>query len=804
MQMPREEAKNRIAGLVEKFERNIDSYKSDAYNETQARREFIDPFFEALGWDIANKSGYAEQYKDVVHEDSVKVGVSLKAPDYSFRIGGQRKFFLEAKKPFIRIKDDSNPALQLRRYGWSANLSVSILTDFEELAVYDCRIRPDEKDKVSTARIAYYTYLHYIDKFDEIYGTFSREAVLQGSFDRFIESAKAKKGTAVVDSSFLKEIESWRDALARNIALRNQGLTIEELNFAVQHTIDRVIFLRICEDRGIERYGQLQVLLNGANTYERLLDIFYKADEKYNSGLFDFKADALSHTLSIDDKVLGEIIGHIYYPKSPFEFSVVGADILGNVYEQFLGKVIRLTPSHQAKVEEKPEVKKAGGVFYTPQYIVKYIVENTVGSALVGKTPRQAEKVRVLDPACGSGSFLIGAYQYLLDWHLKWYTDNGPERHAKGKAPAIYQTRGGWRLTTAEKKRILLNNIYGVDIDRQAVEVTKLSLLLKVLEDETHETIGKNLILYRERVLPSLEANIKCGNSLIGPDFYSQLSLGYDGVDLSRVNAFDWNDRKKGFGGIMEEGGFDCVIGNPPYVRQEMFSEFKPYFQSRYRTYNGVADLYVYFIEKGVSLLKEGGLFSYIVANKWMRANYGESLRRWMSARSIEEVIDFGDLPVFQKATTYPCILRIKKGAKAGREFFATAVKSLDFEDLGGYVKENRQKVSVGSLDDKGWHLSGAKESELLAKIKSTGVPLGELVKGKIYRGVLTGLDEAFVINDQIKKQLINEDPRSKEIIKPYLIGKDVKRYYIENNERYLIILPKGWTREKSKCTKDA
>ncbi|MBI5453776.1 MAG: N-6 DNA methylase, partial [Deltaproteobacteria bacterium] len=428
--MPREEAKNRIAGLVEKFERNIEAYKSDAYNETQARREFIDPFFEALGWDISNKSGYAEQYKDVVHEDSVKVGVSLKAPDYSFRIGGQRKFFLEAKKPFIRIKDDSNPALQLRRYGWSANLSVSILTDFEELAVYDCRIRPDEKDKVSTARIAYYTYLHYIDKFDEIYGTFSREEVLRGSFDRFIESAKAKKGTAVVDSSFLKEIESWRDGLARNIALRNQGLKIEELNFAVQHTIDRIIFLRICEDRGIERYGQLQALLNGANTYERLLDLFYRADEKYNSGLFDFKADALSHTLAIDDKVLGEIIGHIYYPKSPFEFSVVGADILGNVYEQFLGKVIRLTPSHQAKVEEKPEVKKAGGVFYTPQYIVKYIVENTVGSALEGKTPRQAEKVRVLDPACGSGSFLIGAYQYLLDWHLRWYTDNGPERHA--------------------------------------------------------------------------------------------------------------------------------------------------------------------------------------------------------------------------------------------------------------------------------------------------------------------------------------------------------------------------------------
>ncbi|HLB05281.1 MAG TPA: restriction endonuclease subunit M, partial [Thermodesulfobacteriota bacterium] len=367
------ESKNRIEELTDRFRRNVDVYKNGAYNETQVRREFIDPFFKALGWDVANKAGYAEQYKDVVHEDSIKVGVSLKAPDYSFRIGGQRKFFLEAKKPSVKIKEDVGPAYQLRRYAWSAKLPLSIVTDFEEFAVYDCRVKPDPSDKVSLGRIAYYTYDQYLDKFDEIYDTFSKDAVLKGSFDRYIESTKVKKGTGEVDREFLKEIERWRDALARNLALRNQELDIHELNFAVQNTIDRIIFLRICEDRGIEGYGRLQGLLNGSNVYERLLQLFTQADKKYNSGLFDFKADNLSHYLKIDDKVLKEIIENLYYPKSPYEFSVLGADILGNVYEQFLGKVIRLTAGHQAKVEEKPEVKKAGGVYYTPQYIVEYI-----------------------------------------------------------------------------------------------------------------------------------------------------------------------------------------------------------------------------------------------------------------------------------------------------------------------------------------------------------------------------------------------------------------------------------------------
>jgi predicted type IV restriction endonuclease len=239
-----------IKDLTSRFSQNLPSYSASAYNETQLRREFLDPFFDALGWDVANKQGYAEAYKEVIHEDSVKIGTATKAPDYSFRVGGTRKFFAEAKKPFINIKDDIDPAFQLRRYAWSAKLPLSILTDFQEFAVYDCRLKPVKTDKASIGRILYIKYDEYEERWDEIASIFSKDAILKGSFDKYAETTKSKKGTTEVDDAFLSEIEDWRDVLARNIAIRNEKLSPRELNFAVQRTIDRLIFLRICEDRG--------------------------------------------------------------------------------------------------------------------------------------------------------------------------------------------------------------------------------------------------------------------------------------------------------------------------------------------------------------------------------------------------------------------------------------------------------------------------------------------------------------------------------------------------------------------------
>mgnify|MGYP001131488752 CR=1 FL=1 len=672
-----------ISELVERFGSNCEAYRSTRYNETQLRREFLDPFFEALGWDVNNKQGYAEAYKDVIHEDAIKVGGYTKAPDYCFRIGGTRKFFVEAKKPAVNLKDDSSPAYQLRRYAWSAKLPLSILTNFEEFAVYDCRTKPAPADKASMARIMYVTCTEYLQLWDDIGSIFSHQAVLKGSFDKYAESSKNKKGTAEVDDAFLREIESWRDLLARHLALRNPDLTQRELNYAVQQTIDRIIFLRICEDRGIEGYGQLMALLNREQIYEQLCHLFQQADVRYNSGLFHFSRetgrieppDELTLRLTVDDKPLREIINNLYYPDSPYEFSVLPADILGQVYEQFLGKVIRLTVSHRAVVEDKPEVKKAGGIYYTPTYIVNYIVRNTVSKLLEGKTPKQATKLRILDPACGSGSFLIEAYQHLLDWHRDWYIDDSPQKWAKGRQARLYQSQGGdWRLTANERKHILLNNIYGVDIDSQAVDVTKLSLLLKVLEGENEETLDRQFSMFQERALPDLSNNIKCGNALIGTDFdeNKQMSL-LDDEECYRINVFDWEME---FPGVMnpESGGFDAVIGNPPYTswysRQalELGQDEESYLRLHYRFLRNESTKArihstMFFLEKSYNILRENGIFCMIVDQNIHDYPF-KPIRKYIAERAeIVEVVN--NIAAFSKVGSGQTIVAFKKSEPA-------------------------------------------------------------------------------------------------------------------------------------------
>lgn len=657
-----------IHQLVERFEQHHATYRSGKYNETQLRREFLDPFFEALGWDVFNKLGYSEEHKHVIHEDSLEIEGVKKAPDYAFKVGRERKFFVEAKKPSVKIETNPEVAFQLRRYVWSAKLPLGILTDFEEFAVYECRSKPQVSDSVKTGRVMLLKYTDYIEKWDEIVSIFSYDAVMKGQFDQYANSAVKKKGTAEVDTAFLDEIEGWREALAKNIALRNKDRVRSEadLNYAVQMTIDRVIFLRICEDRGFEPENQLQELAKRENIYEGLKSLFEKADRRYNSGLFHFndekgrgRADTFTTSLEIDDKVLKEVIRDLYYP-SPYVFSQIPADILGQIYEQFLGKVIRLTAGGNAKVEEKPEVRKAGGVFYTPTFIVDYIVANTLGKLLEGKTPKEAAKLRIVDPACGSGTFLLGAYQYLLDWHLEWYLNNDPEKWAKGKNPALAslpQLRssigggkgGGWKLSVAKKKEILLNNIYGVDIDPQAVEVTKLSLLLKVIEDPGQ------LTFLDERILPDLGRNIQCGNSLIGPDYWEGQLMVSD-EDRARVNAFDWRAAFPEVFATGGSGGFDAVVGNPPWGA-EFEKEIEKYLKRKYEVaLTSAIDSYALFIEQSINILRKGGLIGFITPDTFLRKSELLPTRSFvLNKTSLVELVETG--PVFSQVRDTWCLV---------------------------------------------------------------------------------------------------------------------------------------------------
>ena len=780
-------APHSVIELIERFDRNRSAYKSDQYNEARLRIEFLNPFFEALGWDIANKNNYAEAYKDVIYEDAIKIGKATKAPDYCFRIGGTRKFFVEAKKPAVNLKDAIEPAFQLRRYAWSAKLPLSILTDFEEFAIYDCRIKPDQNDRATTARVMYFPYTEYANRWEEITSIFSRDAILKGSFDTYAEATKGKRGTAEVDAAFLKEIEGWRDILAHQIALRNKTLTQRELNFAVQMTIDRIIFLRICEDRGIEEYERLKQLLRGTGVYKRLCDLFLEADARYNSGLFHFQKeknwdevpDTLTPNLVIDDKPLKDIVRMLYYPESPYEFSVLPADTLGQVYEQFLGKVIRLTDAHVAVIEDKPEVKKAGGIYYTPTYIVEYIVKNTLEKLVEGKTPKQVEKIKILDPACGSGSFLLGAYQYLLTYHRDYYVSTLTDSYFKGKSPVIFQAeKGDWRLTTAEKRRILLNNIFGVDIDSQAVEVTKLSLLLKVLEGESQETLQKQLKLFQERALPDLQKNIKCGNSLIGSDFYQQNMLGlFDTEEQYKINAFDWIGE---FKEIMNKGGFDIVVGNPPYGALFMKQESE-YLRLKYQTASYQVDSYPIFVEKCLSLLKEKGACGVIIPTAWIASQFNIKLRKMLLEDTSINNIVIAPKKTFKNASVETLIITFEKYSIQKNNF------TVQRWDNSSGITHTFSQVELKNSSDYIFPIySEPAINELVLKL-SHYKKLGEYVDAvwgvKVYQ---KGKGEPKQKGFEAEERIFHASEKTKPTHKPLIGGKDIARYTLHWNGTYI------------------
>ena len=692
----KEEAYNGIKELVEKFKSNYKQFHSSEYNETLTRQDFINPFFEYLGWDISNKEGLSQTYRDVIHEDKLKIGKETKAPDYSFRIGGNRVFFVEAKKPSRNLKEDSDAAYQIRRYAWSGKLAVSILTDFEEFAIYDCSKKPSPNDKASMSRIEYINYEDYLNRFDFLYDTFAKENVLRGSLEKYNADTKSKKGTESVDIDFLNSLDDLRTKLASNISKLN-SLSLRDLNFAVQHIIDRIIFLRVAEDRGVENYGDLREACSnlnkkwiasasprndntinvhndekitskdGNNYYKNIVEIFKKADGKYNSGIFDFSKDKITQNIEVDNKVIKEIINDLYYPKSPYEFSVISVEIIGNAYEQFLGKTITIGKNNasrrdafgesgqmpKAKIELKPEVRKAGGVYYTPEYIVDYIVENTVGEKIKGKTPKEIANIKIVDPACGSGSFLIGAYKYLLNYHREYYSKQGKKKFLGSKEDAI--TEDG-ELALWVKKQILINNIFGVDIDSNAVEVTKLSLLLKCMENETPASIMNNQSLFNERALPSLDENIKCGNSLIGNDFYSGGdSLNIDIETQYKINCFDWD---KEFSSIFKSGGFDIVIGNPPYGAELMDIE-RDYLERKYNLRN--TNTAALFIGLSKHLLKDKGVNGFIIPKSFIYASNWESSRDLM-IDDLFELVDCGK--VWKEVKLEQVITLFEKGLK--------------------------------------------------------------------------------------------------------------------------------------------
>lgn len=748
-----------ILALVEKYREGEQYYKSAEYKEMSLRSEFLNPVLKALGWD-PNNTGLLVSQREVAQDNTLTVDGREKAPDYAFLIEGKWQWFLEAKRPSVNIETGRPPAYQIRRYCWNAGVPLGIVSDFEEWAIYDCRDEPHPTDSAAVGRLDYFTFDQLDERWEQLSSLFGRSSVGEGSLAQFAEKNPSPRGMLTVDQAFLKEIRTWRQLLAVDIARHNPAIDAVALNGAVQTLIDRIIFLRIAEARGLEEFGDLKNVADkpAAGVYVRLVGLFRRADNRYNSGLFHFNKskgqsgapDVLSAALSVSDRPLRHIIERLYHPH-PYDFQVMPADVLGRVYEQFLGETITLT-GHKAEIEVKPEFRKSGGVYYTPVPIVEYIVQETVGPLLLGLKPADVAKLRVLDPACGSGSFLIVAYQFLIDWHTSFYAQSA----TLTKKFLDRRADGGVRLNTSERKRILLANIYGVDIDPQAVEVTKLSLLLKVIEGQTQ------LEFEVGRLLPDLDLNIRCGNSLIDVDF----PMPMDATEEERLqfNPFSWTDE---FPSIMDKGGFDAIVGNPPYLNIDaVWGRKDPrlaYVKSAYSDiHTDKTDILFYFMAKAVKLCR--GEIGFIVSRAFLEADKAKKLRGWLAAHArVREVVDFRKAIVFPRVGVNTAIVRMT-GSKAVKQgvFRRYLNDSLPPGYGAAHLRDMKHfevnKADLSSLGSAAWIVTDQGNAELLRKIDAAGDQVGSILF--IGQGMQTGANASFVIPES-ERLLLAEAKRA-------------------------------------------
>jgi TaqI-like C-terminal specificity domain/N-6 DNA Methylase/Eco57I restriction-modification methylase len=824
-----EEGLTQVRELVARFRRNLSHYRSAEFDETSTREQFINPLFEALGWDVLDHAGHGAD-RDVIFHSRLISGSEVagleawdddltaeelaarepyvRIPDYAFRYDSQVQFFVEAKKPSTTIRRKGS-AFQVKSYAWNQRVPFAVLTDFDELRVFNCSNRPDyDSPDAGLLEGFSLSFEQYESAWPRLWEILSYPSVARGALDR-LRAPSTPRGAIPVDEAFLRDLDEWRARLAQDLYTHNPDLTAWQLAEATQRILDRLVFLRVCEDRGIETELSLRRFARITDSYHALIPHFRDLDVIYNGALF---AEHFSEHLEVGDGIFQRLIASLYFP-SPYKFDAIGADLLGSIYERFLGKEVQIT-SHQVKIVPKPEVRHGGGVYYTPRWVVDRVVSATLDPLLADRqTPRAVANLRILDPACGSGSFLLGALDYLIAWHERYYTE-----HPKEAPDNHYQDLSGReRLTTDAKAQIVTNCLYGVDIDPQAVEVAQMSIYLKLLEEETRATLTHQPRLFHRALLPDLRHNIRSGNSLLDTSHISGQLL-YDEAMRRRINPFDWQDNVYGFGRIFaESGGFHAIIGNPPYTRVQVLRRDRPEeceaYSAQYASGAvGSFDIASLFVERGLSLLRQGrshdrgGRLGFIISRQFVETDAGRPLRRCLAeGRHVSQIVDFGTGLVFAPVAAYTLLLHLTRRPSA--EFTLTRVPPPPSLSA---LRESEQPGSVftaqlpaTTLGEEPWSLSLPEESSLLDRLGDEHASLQDVSGDSIFQGVVTGADSIFRAFDlgpdpehsgrRLVRPVADETGIAlsweQDWLRPIYAGKsDFRRFHVWASEEWLIL----------------
>ena len=762
--------------------------KEEAYQDGFLR----DLFVAALGHTLQPDEGYtlAREYKNP-HD--------AKRADAAILLNGEVVGIVELKDTTTRDFDrprtrgGKSPVEQL--FGYLAShphARYGVLSNFARLRFYlDKNIDYLEFDLFGMGE----------EEFALLHLLLSRESLEEGLPLRLREESDAAERQ--ITRELYEDYSAFRRHLFDDIRRRNPQIEPARALRLTQKLVDRIVFILFAEDTGLLRKNTIREIREEFHRQKftdfslyAIYRFYFRAiaegDERldiprYDGGLF--AADPELDGLAIGDEALDLQAQKL----SDYDFaSDVTVDILGHIFEHSLTDLEEINAALRGEAyDAEAGRRKKEGVFYTPAWVTRYMIGTTLGRLCADRrealgigvqidppanlrrlTAAEREtleslqryrewlkELRIVDPACGSGAFLNQALRFLVAEH-----ERVREEIARFGDLTAYEEI---------EREILERNLYGVDINEEACEIARLSLWLSTARPG--------------RPLTRLSGRIRSGDSLVEDPRVSE-------------RAFDWEEA---FPEVFDRGGFDVVVGNPPYVRQERLApELKRYFARRYATYHGTADLYVFFVERGIGLLGAEGRFAYIFPNKWMRASYGKPLRRFLAGQPLAEVVDFGDLPVFEEATTYPLILTVDR-SREEETFTACEVESLEFADLSDYVARHGYAVDRTALSEEGWSLAPVAVQRLMARLARSGIPLGEYVEGEIYYGIKTGLNDAFVIDEETRRRLLAEDPRSAETLRPFLAGRDIRRYESPEAEKWLIFFPKGWTRESSGLEKE-
>ncbi|QCB51989.1 hypothetical protein E5720_16420 [Rhodococcus sp. PAMC28707] len=745
-----------VEQLVGKFASSVDQYTATHghYLEADARSEFIDPFLRALGWDVENLQALIPSQREVVREQSLpqEVGAS-KRPDYTLRASGISKLYVEAKKPSVNILTDMESIRQTRAYGWTKQHPIAVLTNFRHIRIFSTVVPISLSDISTTALLFECEYLDLATNLGKIASLIGRSAVNETGWEAQFGTPLATAPLAA-DKRFIEQFNGWRLQVGHDLVTNSAAMTEDEVNDAAQRILNRLVFVRMCEDRGIEGEGVLREAFNG--TITDVVELFKRLNDRYNTGIFRTAALANDPVVLINAATLKAIVENLYAPFSPFSFAVLDADFLGLVYESSLAEhlSIRTTEGKRTVRLNKKREYANRDVVTTPQELVDSTVRAAIDEVDVSLP-------KTLDFAVGSGRFLLSVFNVLVEREVLRRTN------LPGKPGLLKIGKDTYRLSFAEKCALLAEHLFGIDIDFHAVEVARFSLLVRLLEDEVRDTLPSR----RGGILPDLAVNIAHGNTLVRKMPANALSGAEEvtrPLDLAQVGL---------------PTAFDLIVGNPPYVSTENMRkldrlEFE-YAKQNYVTAHQQFDKYFLFVEFAVDHLLPGGVLGVVIANKWMTVEAAAKLRAMLRTKvAVRRLTNFRHVQVFVDKEIYVCSLVAKRAEALDFEY--AEPDSMSHHADGASTHRTLKYQLLPAEDHAAWVLpANTNEEHVLVLIQRNSIPLKDIVH--VRNGVQTSLNRIYLIKESSLLDGIVEFAFAGEL---WHIEEAITRPYLDDSTR--------------------